>query len=445
MALSRSSLFSALSGNLPGVEVAMSKSGMVIKQRKATRKMNSKAEQAALRSFTRWNRKWAALSADQVKAFNAYAAAHPVTDRLGASKYVSGRNLFMRLRMPLSDDYPEFDETMPPAETTMPIWFISGELWHKGPYILRFYTHETAKEDAVISLWVARWQSGTTTHKPQTWIPVPPSDYWPLTTDWYDLFIEAGIGLQAGERIAIKSVVRMPNKWPSPPYISWHTVLPAMSGWYKCNDFFSNAVVADMLEENDAEQRSGGIPDDVDLHTVPGHIGTALYQDGVDDDIIIPTGAYLAALGEGTDFTLCFWWKADEPDPATAKHFVSNYAAAGVGLAFATKSDEYSTTIRAKKGAVTVEEKKVWTTPVDTDWHFFAIARKDTAVKMFFDDSETHEIDAANFDGAVAEVGVDLAIGDQAGTARWSPGAIDDFRIYTTRLSDTAISELAAM
>jgi len=445
MALARSSIFAALSGNLPGTEVAMTKHGMVVKRRKPAKKMNSPAEIAAKKTFIEWNKRWAALTVDQVQAFNAHAATHPVTDRLGASKYISGKNWFMKLRMPISDEYDDFVETMPPLDTTMPVWHESRELWFDGPYGMWLLTHAIPAEYVVFSIWVARWQSPTTTHKPQRWIPIPPVKNWPYIYDWYDMFIAAGVKLQAGERVAIKCVVRLANKWPSPPHILWRTVQPPIHALYRCDDAFPTSAVLDAKYVNPAVQYSGGAPDDTFSHSVAGHIGTALYQDGVDDCIVIPEDAYVPILASETDFSISFWWKADSPNPAFAKHFVSNYYSAGVGLGWLTRTDLYKTVIRAKKGGATVETIHVWTKAVDTDWHFFAMTRKGTAIKMYLDTDETFTVDAANYDGAVAEAGHPLSFGALRAVDNWAPGAIDDFRIYDYWMRDDQIAALGAM
>lgn len=445
MALSRSAIFSALSGNLPGVEVAMSKGRMIVKKRKPSKTMNSKAEQAARRAFTIWNRKWAALTADQVRAFNAYAATHPITDRLGASKYISGRNIFMRLRVPPSADYADFVETMPPIATTDPYFKGTTFLWAGGPYTILGWNNQSNVGNVVESIWVARFQSASTTHKPKTWIPVVTRERYPIDTTYYDAFIAAGIELCPGEHVALKHVMRAPDCWPCAPLIHWATVEPFIHAWYKMQDNLILSSVLDAKGPNPAQQLHGGVGHATNAHSVAGHIDLALSQNGVNDCIVFPEGAYVDQLGESKNFSICFWWKANAPDPATAKHFLSNYDAAGVGVAWLTRSDTYKTVIRALKDGHTVEDLHEWTKPVDADWHFFAMTRKGTAIKMFLDDIETHSVDAQYFDGACAEAGHPLSAGALMSVSHWAPGAIDDLRIYAHWLRDDEIAALAAM
>ena len=445
MALSRSSILSALSGNLGSVEVAMSKSRMIVKKRKPSKKMNSPAEQAALRAFTIWNRKWAALSADQAQAFNAYAATHPTTDRLGATKYVSGRNLFMRLRVPPSADYADFTETMPPIAATDPYIQATAILWAGGPYTLIMFNNQADVGNVVESIWVARFQSGTTTHKPKTWIPVVTRERFAIDLSYYDAFIAAGIELCPGEHVAIKVVMRAPDCWPCAPFIFWATVEPFIHAHYKMDDNLATSVVLDQKLVNHAQQLSGGVGDATNLHDVAGHIDNALYQDGVDDYITIPEAAYVDELGEGQDFSICFWWKADAPDPASAKYFVGNNDAVNGAISWLTRSDTYRTYINAIKGGVSVSTLHIWTTPVDAAWHFFAATRKGTTIKLFLDTTETLVIDAANYDGALAITGTPLTIGANRGAFNFSPGAVDDFRIYDRQLRDDEVMAIAAM
>jgi hypothetical protein len=186
------------------------------------------------------------------------------------------------------------------------------------------------------------------------------------------------------------------------------------------------------------------VEDPTSSHSVAGHNNLALYQDGVDDCIVIPEVVYVPIMATGSDFSIAFWWKADSPNPANALHFVSNYDSAGVGLGWLTRFDTYRTVIRAKNGVTTVETLHTWTKAVDANWHFFAMTRKGTSVKMFLDTDETFTVDAANYDGAVAETAHPLSIGCLRAISNWAPGAVDDFRIYARALRDDEIAALAA-
>jgi len=445
MALGRSSIFAALSGKIPGAEAAMTKHGMVIKQRKPPRKMDSTAEMAARRTFTRWNRRWSDLTANQVKAFNAYAATHPVTDRLGSSKYISGRNLFMRLRVPLSDDYSAFTETMPPLETSEAIFDVGQIVWARGPYWLFPSKNSPNPANQVVSLWAARWQSPTTSHKPQTWIPIATFLWTAASGNLYNLFTAAGVDFIPGEHVALKWVVRAPDYWPSKSFVHFLTVQEDIVVRYECNDDRATSSVWDTKLVNAAVQYSGGAPDVTSSHAVAGHIDNALYQDGVDDYIIIPEAVYVDQLSAGTDFSISFWWKADAPDPDNPKHFFSNYDPASVGIAWLTRFDTYRSAILTNKGGHQVEDVKIWTTPVDAAWHFFAMTRKGTVVKQYLDTSETYELDEDHLDSEFALATQPLSLGARSATGHWAPGAIDDVRIYDRHLRDDEIAALAAM
>ena len=445
MALGRSTLMSAISGNVGDTEFAMTKDGMVMKKRKPAKTMNSPAEISARRTFQEWAQRWTDLTAEQTRAFNAYAKTHPITDRLGTVKNVSGRNLFMKLRVPSSPDYNPFVEVEPPLLTTGNYINAFAMLWAGGPYWAFASNSHAVESNTVESVWIARFQSPTETHKPQRWIPITTMLRPVPWTDFYDMACETCGALCPGEHIALKFVMRAPGYWPSMPYILFSTVLPYMAAWWDMNDNGPTATVYDEKTVNNAIMVDPTGDPNTDAHTVTGHIYSALYLDGVDDYIELPNAITVPTLAAGTDFTIAFWWKPDSPNPAASKVILSNSTPATYGLTINTIADIFYMSVLFRDGGDSHSYAVAAETPVANIWYHFAISRKGTTVEYFVDGvsvgSETHAMNSL----ALSDAARSLLIGARPTPDRWAPGAVDDFRLYAHCLRPDEIAALAAM
>jgi len=445
MALARSTLLSALSGIVGGSEVAMTKNGMVVKNRKPSRSMLSPNEQRAKLAFLQSARAWTALTHEQVQQFNAYANTHPVTNRLGESKCISGRAWFMKLRVPASEDYDPFTETTPPSITTLPVHTVIMNIFKGGPYWLVPFRDADGATNLVRTLWIARFQSRTTSHKPQRWIPINTRLWAGAPISIYDDLIAANVELVEGENIAFKYVCRGADMWPSIPTVYWTTVQPQLRLWYKCEDDRATSAVWDMtLQDNATFIDPTGNPN-TNAHTVPGHINKALYFDGVDDTVSIPAEAHYPTMAANQPFTLAIWWKADNPNPAFSKHFLSNFHENDVGIAFATIGGFYRTSLMARIGGLSTNLIKEWPTPVDTEWHHFAMTRSGTTIVFYMDGvpdtPHTYEL----YSCRLSKDDYILTIGSRYNFDKWAPGTAEDCRLYSRALNPVEIAALAAM
>jgi len=445
MALGRSTLMSAISGNVGGTEYAMTKDGMIMKKRKPSKKMNSPAEIAARRTFQEWALRWSSLSPEQVRAWNAYAKTHPITDRLGGVKNVSGRNLFMKLRMPISPNYDPFVEVEPPLLTAQEYEVAGALFWAGGPYWYFALEVPPTADIEVDSVWIARFQSPSETHKPQSWIKVCSILN---TIIWNNITtsIQSTCGdLCPGEHVAIKIVARAPDKWPAPPYIFWLTVDIEITAWWKMNDNWHTPTISDALMLNDATMIDPGGDPNTDAHIVAGHIVFAQYLDGVDDYIQLPDAITVPTLAAGTDFTIAFWWKPDSPAAGTAKNILSNFEVGSFGLAITTLNNNFYVVLTFVDGGDTHAYAVLAETPVDNIWYHFAVSRKGTTLNVYVNGisvgSETHAMNSLTLSVA----GRHLLIGARPVPDRWSPGAVDDFRLYAHCLRPDEIAALAAM
>ena len=445
MAKAISPLFSSISGNLGGIEVAMTSNGMILKRRKPPRSMHSRNEIAARLGFAKNSIRWNALTASQVRAFDAYAANHPASILSPSSKPSTGRAAFLRLRVPTGPDYDPFVEVLPPTVQTLPIHTIIATIFEGGPYWLFTFTDMPATDNMVQSLWVARFQSRTETHKPQRWLPIDTVLYDGADSDFYSHFTAARVELVAGEHIALKYVLRAPDHWPSQARTFWITVQERIHTLLKCDDDNAFSHVVDNTFQHNATLVDPTGSDHTQDHSVPGHIGNALYLDGVDDSIIISAAKHYPVMAAGTDFTVALWWKCDSPGPATALHFLSNYLNTSEGLLFYTQTDLFKTAARVPDGGGVKTFAVVWPGAVDNDWHHWCFKRKGTVWTFYKDGIPSITDDDPLNAQALADPARVLAIGSKFNTGNYAPGTADEFRLYDYALSDPQIAALAAM
>jgi hypothetical protein len=95
MASIKLSLLSAISGRIESTEYAMTRNGVVGKHRKPPRRLDRPKQIEARTVFGRRISDWHTMTTAAKTEWNAYAATHPVTNRLGQAKCITGFNWFM--------------------------------------------------------------------------------------------------------------------------------------------------------------------------------------------------------------------------------------------------------------------------------------------------------------------------------------------------------------
>lgn len=211
----------------------------------------------------------------------------------------------------------------------------------------------------------------------------------------------------------------------------------------KCDDNRASPKVYDELEiYNQVFLDPTGNPN-TNAHSVAGVHDLALSFDGVDDCIDLSEESQVQYLGEGTDFTIAFWWKANSPNPAAALHFLSNYIATDHGIAFSTNANTYRISVRVRWPLGFHDIFYNWGVAIDASWYHFALVREANTISAYQDAVlAVTDTDAHNY-LALGSASRPLGIAHQGGSTRFSPGACDDFRLYTRALSQTEITELA--
>lgn len=224
MARVKSALLTQISGNIGGLEFATTSKGVIAKKGKPRHPMTSPREQHARHVFDLRAKQWAELDEDHVRAWNAAAATHPITNSLGHSVIVSGRQAFLHCRT----DFPSAPvigtEIVPPLYVSPQFTMVINSLTFGGPYDIEISAIDTLKIANVTPLWVARWQSRTESHKPQRWIYIRSFRIKYDGQPTYADFVDAGVELCLGEHICLKAYHRNYLAWPSPTVYAWGTV-----------------------------------------------------------------------------------------------------------------------------------------------------------------------------------------------------------------------------
>ena len=92
-----SALVDQVTGSVGAVTFSKNRYGPVTRARIAPVNPNTPRQAAVRATFGTASKGWASLSATQQAAWNAFAAAHPMSDRLGESRILSGNALYTQV------------------------------------------------------------------------------------------------------------------------------------------------------------------------------------------------------------------------------------------------------------------------------------------------------------------------------------------------------------
>jgi hypothetical protein len=96
MAIFKSTILSAIRGSINGTVFSQNKSGPYTRNRSLVVNPNSPSQQFARGNLAAAAQAWKALTEPQRETWRSYAAATPVTNRLGNTIYLSGSNMFVK-------------------------------------------------------------------------------------------------------------------------------------------------------------------------------------------------------------------------------------------------------------------------------------------------------------------------------------------------------------
>lgn len=215
MAITIPSILSAISGKLAGLEFALTKNGHVVKHARCGRPLSSPRCMRALHDMAVHNALWRDLTDDEIQAWTAATATYPAHNRLGKPIQLSPHMLFNICVIDVDAFAPSTAPRLPPTYTPMSPQEMTATFTAGGPYTIFRQLPTPFPVNWWDQLYVARWQSRSTTHTPKSWIYVGSYHTEDETTNWYSRFQSAGIELVAGERISLQMRFREITYWPS--------------------------------------------------------------------------------------------------------------------------------------------------------------------------------------------------------------------------------------
>jgi hypothetical protein len=176
-----------------------------------------------------------------------------------------------------------------------------------------------------------------------------------------------------------------------------------------------------------------------------GKIGGGLQFDGVDDLVIIPPSAGLAAATDGS-YTYSIWAKPESVPPATANHntYYSLLTREGTGLFF-THERRFMANVRLDTGTlVTVESREYF----GGKWHHLTLVVDDDAKELrLYVDGSANGISPESYSGALASYGeADFYLGTSDPLIeKWDnrlDGILDEARVYSRALEPSEVAIL---
>ena len=197
---------------------------IVVKHQKPPRALKSPRAIKALNDMSHRTSQWNNMNAETLKAWEAITSTIPRRNRFGDTVYLSARALFMSIRYDYPPPNPFWDYDKPPFYKPNPPYSFSISLTAGGPYTITPLFDWGISPGQLLTVFVARWQSRSTTHKPRTWIRIGPHLRYPIFTNWYQKFQDANVNLVQGEHVAIKLTTQTPWMWTPPPVQAWATV-----------------------------------------------------------------------------------------------------------------------------------------------------------------------------------------------------------------------------
>ncbi|MFW5864224.1 MAG: LamG domain-containing protein [bacterium] len=209
---------------------------------------------------------------------------------------------------------------------------------------------------------------------------------------------------------------------------------------YKMNDNAANSTVTNNAGSPDGDFMSGGVSDNTENHDVTGQINGALDFDGTDDYV---DTSILAGNVLNTDFTIAFWVKFDDGQPAANTHIVGTMN---------DPNDRFQIMIMST-GSIFCEYKvddEFYTVQTDagsiadgaTGWHHFAAVydSQNNIKKAYLDGNEAV---SSSYSGNPANFGLNanIYLGHHYLSSCFA-GQMDDVRFYSEALSTAEISTI---
>jgi hypothetical protein len=430
------SIPAAISGRLVGIEFSCTKGGIVVKRRKPPRQMDSRREIEARTVFYRRANDWSAMTREAMLEWNAYAATHPVVNRLGQTRYLSGYNWFMKLR-----DTP--DGILLPIGTLPSFTFGYPDVYDGGPYSFEINWCEGVTDDDVIKVWFGWLKPNYRTPIPRVWWYGGAYTKAGIAALNYETLTALGIGFHDDEQYVMTGYI-----WRTRYFCSAHSMILFTTTshniwWLAMDDAKTNPIVHDsMYLFPQTFLDPTGDPDTI-AHAGPGVHDGALYFDGLDDQIQLTSTSYEPYLDTGKDFTLCLWWKPTLPISPSYRFFLSNGALFTQSIEFGIRQNSSIILFCFLYNSTKWYTSVAWPESNVSIWQHYAVVRVGTNLKVYKNGIIGMDADNVNIQGKLWKTGNPLSIGCQTGITYFAAGAADDVRLYDIGLSAAQVAALA--
>jgi len=218
MALLKPGPIGTISGRLASTQFAAGRSSVIVSQPTLSTNKTSIIATNARKRFAHYTAYWHSSAMAALRpAWNAYAKLHPIKDRFGTQRYLSGYQSWLAF-IPLMEYYgfsatspPQFQRTNNIVSASMTIstagaFSLTSEGWYDTAYTKEF-------------VWISRFYRAWSKKRHYSWIALPPVDK-DADTISYGSAIQAMNQIPVlGEYWAVRIVWWTSAQLPTPPTI----------------------------------------------------------------------------------------------------------------------------------------------------------------------------------------------------------------------------------
>ena len=437
MARVKPNLCSAISGRLGGIEFAMAREGIVVKRRKPPRPFDSVKQIEAATVFARRVSDWHQMTPEAMLQWTAFANTHPVRNRLGETRYLSGYNWFLK-------GMDSEDGILLPYGITPPLTNLQAIVYEDGPYTFLMVFPAGCEDETDVQVIFFRYPFGCD----------PDWDFGGGTQNIYltkatiaDLdfahLAALGVVFVAGEQYLMRTFIHRPRHYWSilADLIFTCQTTVHHSFHLPMDDDAANTLVLNDWAGN-YQEFEGNNPNTEDHHVAGVH-GGALHFDGASDHIDLTPALYESYLDDDQDFTLCLWWKPDTPVGTSFKHFLSNYSLLKRYISFLIKAAESRILLQWYEGNTNYTVTASWTEDNVSIWQHWAVVRNGSNIRCFKNGIYKTGGTSIHYTTALTDPATQLSIGCSNGGSNWAKGAADDVYLFNRALSDAEVADLA--
>jgi hypothetical protein len=437
MARVKPKLCSAISGTVDGVEFAMTRQGIVAKHRKPPRGLNRPKQYEARTVLARRISDWHDMTPEAMVEWSAFAATHPVTNRLGRTIYLTGYNWFLKQR---GTD----DEILLPFGITPPVTNLQAIVVENTQAEFAMDFPVGCEDETIVYVFFTVYPYDLNVAWPNAEI-ASSLQYTKATIADLDYAHLSALGIEfhAGYEYEMRIWIQRPRYYSSNFASLRFTCRPEIQYAFHLpmDDNTDNTLVLNDWAYN-YQEFAGATPNTEDHHVAGVH-GGALHFDGVGDHIELTPALYESYMDTDQPFTLAIWWKPDAPMPVSIRDFLSNFALVTPSIRFSIRDDESQVFITWLWGGSKYYTSVTWPEDDVSEWRHFAVVRNGRNVRVFRNGVKNYDASNDGFQGRPWVDGNPFSIGARQASSDFAAGAADDVYLFDYALTDDEVAELA--